>query len=105
MAADRATVLKKGGALNDLLVRPAEAQIAGAERVLLSLDGPLHALPFGALVRQQGRRSQFLVEWKPLHTTPSMSVYAETLESRRRPGSSIDYSSPAHWAAFTLTGR
>ena len=47
------------------------------------LDGPLHELPFAALVRQQASGQQYLVEWKPLHTTTSMSVYAETLHSRR----------------------
>jgi CHAT domain-containing protein/tetratricopeptide (TPR) repeat protein len=81
--ANRAELMKRGRDLYDRLVRPAEAQIAGAKRVLLSLDGPLHALPFGALVRQQGGKSQFFVEWKALHTTPSMSVYAETLKARR----------------------
>ena len=81
--ANRSTILARGRELYDLLVRPAEARIAGAGRLLLSLDGPLHSLPFAALVRQQAGRDRDLIEWKALHTAPSMSVYAETLKSRR----------------------
>src|SRR5207248_9864293 len=34
------------------LVRPAEAQILTSERILVSPDGPLHILPFAALVHE-----------------------------------------------------
>jgi CHAT domain-containing protein len=83
VVADRAAVQKRAGALYDLLIRPAESRIAGARRLLFSLDGPLHKLPLAALVRQEAGRPQYLVEWKALHTTPSMSVYAETRAARR----------------------
>jgi len=80
---NRPGLLAQGRALYDELIRPAEARIAGARRLLLSLDGSLQRLPFGALVRQGPNGPQFLIEWKPLHTTTSMSVYADTLRSRR----------------------
>lgn len=63
--------------LYDLLVRPAEAQVAGAQRILLSADGPLHTLPFAALMR----RDRYLVEWKPIHSALSATVYAELARS------------------------
>ena len=43
-------VVQKGKGLYDLLVRPAESEIEKAERVLVCPDGPLHNLPFAALV-------------------------------------------------------
>ena len=71
--------------LYDLLVRPAEARITGAQRILVSADGPLHTLPFAALRRE----NRYLVEWKPVHSVLSATVYAELARSRpprREPG-------------------
>ncbi|MEA2560150.1 MAG: hypothetical protein QOH06_1654 [Acidobacteriota bacterium] len=65
--------------LYDLLVRPAEARIAGAQRILVSPDGPLHTLAFAALV--SGDR--YLVERVPIHNVLSATVYAELARSRR----------------------
>jgi CHAT domain-containing protein/Tfp pilus assembly protein PilF len=74
-----------------LLIGPVEAQVAASERVLLMPDGPLHSLPFAALVRQPpGARSSFFVEWKPLHIVPSATVYAELRKSRRDTGAAAD---------------
>jgi len=60
------------------LVQPAEAQILASERILVSPDGPLHTLPFAALVHD----GHYLVEEKPLHTVISTTVYAELKRSR-----------------------
>jgi CHAT domain-containing protein len=68
--------------LYDLLVRPAEAQIAAARRILVSADGPLHALAFAALMRED----RYLVEWRPLHSVLSATVYAELAKSRPSEG-------------------
>jgi CHAT domain-containing protein/tetratricopeptide (TPR) repeat protein len=71
--------------LYDLLVRPAEARIAKAERIFVSADGPLHTLPFAAL----RRGNSYLVEWKPVYSALSATVYAELARSRpprREPG-------------------
>jgi CHAT domain-containing protein len=71
--------------LYDLLVRPAEARIAGAQRILVSPHGPLDTLPFAALVRG----GRYLVEWKPIHSVLSATVYAELARARpprREPG-------------------
>lgn len=67
--------------LFDVLVGPAQHALTSSERVLLSPDGPLHSLPFAALATgdpaKDGRPWQYFVEWKPLHTVLSATVYAE----------------------------
>jgi CHAT domain-containing protein/tetratricopeptide (TPR) repeat protein len=68
--------------LYDLLVRPAEDQIAGARRILISADGPLRTLAFAALQRGD----QYLVQWKPLHSVLSATVHAELATTRPSPG-------------------
>lgn len=69
--------------LYDLLIRPADAKVAGAQRLLVSPDGPLHTLAFAAL----RRGDRYLVEWKPIHHVLSATVYSELVRSRRTAGS------------------
>ena len=66
-------------ALYRRLIQPAESAIAPAERLLIAPDGILHTLPFAALRRRDGR---YLVEWKPVHTVISATVYAELRQRR-----------------------
>lgn len=73
-----ASLKQRGRHLYDLLVRPAEPVLAKADRWLISADGPLHSLPFAALV--SGDR--YLVESKPIHTAASAAVYKEIRERR-----------------------
>jgi CHAT domain-containing protein/tetratricopeptide (TPR) repeat protein len=73
------------------LLGPVTERIAASERLLILPDGPLHALPFAALVRDVGAdaepgRGQYLAEWKPIHVALSATVFAE-LKQRRRPAS------------------
>jgi CHAT domain-containing protein/Tfp pilus assembly protein PilF len=64
------------------LLGPARAEIERCERLLVSPDGPLHALPFAALVAERAPRL-YLAERKPLHTVVSATVYAGLVSSRR----------------------
>ncbi|HYO13335.1 MAG TPA: CHAT domain-containing protein [Thermoanaerobaculia bacterium] len=66
--------------LYNLLVEPAEPWIAARNRIVLVPDGPLHLLSFTALLRKDGRH---LVEWKPLSTVLSGTVFAELKKQRR----------------------
>jgi CHAT domain-containing protein len=75
---DRAALRTRARHLYRLLVRPAETRIAGAQRILVSPDGPLRTLPFAALMRG----NHYLVEWKPVHSVLSAAVYAELKRSR-----------------------
>jgi CHAT domain-containing protein/Tfp pilus assembly protein PilF len=75
--------------LFERLVRPAEEAVGRAERVVICPDGPLHTLPWGALVRPAGpgRKEQWLVEWKPVHVVVSATVYSEVRRGRPADGS------------------
>ena len=75
-----------------LLIEPALQRVAGGERLLLIPDGPLHHLPFAALMGDEG----YLAEWRPLHTILSATVYAQ----RRRGISGPVEESPFQLAAF-----
>ena len=70
-----------GRDLYRLLLAPVEELVARGERVLVLPDGALHVLPWAALVRDSGR---YLVEWKPVHTALSATVYAELKRDRPR---------------------
>ena len=78
---DSRSAKELGRSLYDDLLRPAEAFLAGSRRLLIVPDGPLHTLPFAALVRHD----RYLIEWKPLHFAISVTAYAE-LRKRRRSG-------------------
>jgi CHAT domain-containing protein/Tfp pilus assembly protein PilF len=70
------------------LVAPAADRIEKADRVLIVADGPLHYLPFAALVREAHGEDghlheQYLAEWKPFHSVLSVTVYAEIKKDRR----------------------
>ncbi len=78
------------GWLYERLLQPVADRIETSDRLLILPDGPLHELPFPALVRPTGEgRWQYLVEWKPLHIAASATVYAE-LRKRRRTQDSSD---------------
>ncbi|MEP7010270.1 MAG: CHAT domain-containing tetratricopeptide repeat protein [Acidobacteriota bacterium] len=91
--------------LFDLLLAPAAERIAASERLLILPDGPLHALPFGALIHRatsaEGEQDQFFAAWKPLHVALSATVFAE-LKNRRRgpPDSGVGAEAPPLLAAF-----
>jgi CHAT domain-containing protein/Tfp pilus assembly protein PilF len=97
--------------LYDLLIAPAAPAITAADRVLIVADGPLHSLPFAALAgpaQGTGDRSwQYLVEWKPLHTALSTTVYAEHQKGRRQasaPPTLVAFGDPRYPAASEGAG-
>lgn len=73
--------------LYDLLIKPVEAAVTTSQRLLVVPDGALNALPFAALLRS---RNEYLVEWKPLHTVVSASVYAELKKERRHAAKQVE---------------
>jgi CHAT domain-containing protein len=91
-------LLAQGRRLYTLLVAPAAPAIAGAGRVLISPDGPLHILPFSALVRP-GPAPSYLAAWKPIHTVLSATLAAELQRGRRErrdPGPLVIFADPLY---------
>ncbi|MBP7867501.1 MAG: CHAT domain-containing protein [Acidobacteria bacterium] len=87
--ATRNAVTAAGCRLYDLLVRPAESRIETCQRILVVPDGPLHALPFAALVRKApdgDPEGDCLVAWRPLHTAMSVTVFDELKRCRDKRG-------------------
>jgi CHAT domain-containing protein/tetratricopeptide (TPR) repeat protein len=76
---DRKALAARAARLYDSLLRPADALIARAGRLLVLPSGPLHTLPFAALVRN----GHYLAERKAVHTALSATVYAELRRERR----------------------
>ncbi|HYU33842.1 MAG TPA: CHAT domain-containing protein [Thermoanaerobaculia bacterium] len=77
--------------LYHFVLQPVEPLLEGADRLLILPDGPLHAVPWAALVRERapqdapmGRSWQFFVEWKPFTVALSATVWAELMSSRER---------------------
>ena len=64
------------------LIGPVADLVKRSERLLILPDGPLHRLPFGALVHG----GKFLIEEKPLHTALSLTVYGTLRASDPAPG-------------------
>ena len=65
--------------LYDLLLRPAESALMASQRLLIVPDGPCRCCPS----RRSGETGRsILVDWKPLHTVVSATVYAELRKMR-----------------------
>jgi CHAT domain-containing protein/tetratricopeptide (TPR) repeat protein len=73
-------VKERGRHLYELLVRPAEPVLAKADRWLISPDGPLHSLPFAALLSGD----HYLAESTPIHIVASAAVYREIKATRSK---------------------
>lgn len=74
-----------GRELYENLIAPAAEALGTAERILIVPDGPLHLLPFAALVApasETERRWRYLVEWKPVHVAASVTVWEELKKER-----------------------
>jgi len=85
------------------LLQPVSSVLEESDRILIISDGPLHLLPWGAMIREtgpspenQGRNWQYLAEWKPISTVLSATLFAELKKSRRQ----SDRESPPTLAAF-----
>lgn len=85
--------------LYDQLLGPFEVDLETSERLLLVPDGPLHLVPWGALVRSSPAANfatpEYLVQWKPFSIW-SASTLLEDLRRQRGPSSN----EPLALAAF-----
>jgi CHAT domain-containing protein/Flp pilus assembly protein TadD len=80
-------VRAQAAALYDRLLRPVDAMLVRCRRAAVSADGPLHLLPFAALLRTEphGRleSGRWLAQWLPTHSVGSATQYAELKKARR----------------------
>lgn len=87
-------LIKRSASLHAALVAPAGELLAGSERLFVIPDGPLHLLPFAALVREppdEGAPPRWLVESHAIHTAVSATVQAElSRHAAHRPGTPRD---------------
>jgi CHAT domain-containing protein/Tfp pilus assembly protein PilF len=78
-----AQLAQVGHRLYQGLIAPIAPRLERCQRMVIVPDGPLHVLPFAALVRERGtgpparRQPRYLVEWRPLSIVPSATVYGE----------------------------
>ncbi len=97
----RGGLARSSQALYRWLVEPVAARVAGAERLLIVPDGPLHALPFAVLADQADDSGDgFLAARKPLHSAVSVTVYdllKAIRPSRPRPSRVVAFGDP-HYA-------
>ncbi|HKD17232.1 MAG TPA: CHAT domain-containing protein [Thermoanaerobaculia bacterium] len=75
-----AAALEQARALYEQLIGPAEERISRSQRLLILPDGPLHTLPWAALVRR--RDGRYLVEQTPIHVGVSIAVYDQIRAGR-----------------------
>lgn len=78
-----------------LLIAPFEPRLTTYERLHILADGPLHELPFGALVRRlsiQAERAEYLVDWKPYSI--GFSLTARARRAARPPATSAEQAAP-----------
>ena len=77
-----------GRSLHDALIQPA-GSLDGYERLLIVADGPLHGLPFAALMTSTtADRPAYLVEAIPVHKVLSLTLYAELRDAGARANAS-----------------
>ena len=96
-----------GHGLYETLIAPVAPRLEHADRILIIPDGPLHRLPFAALIRdadegdeRPAKDWQYLVEWKPIHSALSATVYAQLKKARRPPDESLQQASSTTLVAF-----
>jgi CHAT domain-containing protein len=79
------------GRLYRALIQPLEGHLQGASHLLILPDGPLHGVPWGALVEERsdpdpglGRSWRFLVEAQTVFTAPSATIWSRLKRLRDR---------------------
>ncbi|MCP4900988.1 MAG: CHAT domain-containing protein [bacterium] len=101
------SVVAAGRRLYDVLIKPVDEALRDVDRIVILPDGPLHKLPFSALVRKNKgetniteRDWQYVAEWKALHFVQSATLYAELRRDPRLLGKDEPVSQTVTLAAF-----
>ena len=78
--------ITEGRQMYDLLIRPVQEWADHAQRLLICPDGPLHTLPFAALVTNPDGPPCYLGAEKTLHCALSMTTYAQMRRPQQSAG-------------------
>jgi CHAT domain-containing protein/Tfp pilus assembly protein PilF len=92
-------IFARGGELYDVLLSPVVALLGQARRLVIVPDGPLNALPFGALRLNGEAEGSFLSARKAYSVAPSATVYAAMRRDAPQNGRAVEA------AAFAWTGQ
>ena len=79
----REALTRVSRSLSETLLGPVRDQIAACSRVIVVPDGPLHVLPFAALLDPTGGYERLMVESKPVSVVASATVLAQLAKQRR----------------------
>jgi CHAT domain-containing protein/Tfp pilus assembly protein PilF len=74
--------------LYSMLIAPVVPHLNGATRVIIAPDGPLHALPFDALI-VPGPRPRYWIQDVTVSIAPSLTVLATAAPARTTAGSAL----------------
>jgi CHAT domain-containing protein len=80
---DRGGLGRAGASVRRLLIDPVADAVSGKEKLVLIPDPKMGAVPFAALIDQNGR---FLIEDHALSVAPSAAVFAKLAKTRESPG-------------------
>ncbi len=96
------SVRESARALYDLLLKPAQAALAGKTTLVIVPDGPLWELPFQAL---QSKENHFLLEDRTISYAPSLTALREMRRVRdaRNRGAVLTRRPPLHLAARAVS--
>ncbi|MBL8111793.1 MAG: CHAT domain-containing protein, partial [Acidobacteria bacterium] len=86
-ASDPSALTEIASTLYEGLLGAVDKDIERSERLIISTDGNLEHIPFGALLRVRGADARFLGTWKPMSHVVSLSVRREL---RLRPAAPRD---------------
>jgi CHAT domain-containing protein len=88
-AQGRAALARRLASMHDRLLGPVREQIGRSRRLLVLPDGPLHLLPFGALIVSSADRPRYLVEDLPVARAQAVTLLAAPDPPGGRPSSPL----------------
>jgi CHAT domain-containing protein/Tfp pilus assembly protein PilF len=113
-------LLAAGGALFSSLLGPVYEILEKSERFVIAPDGPLHHLPWGALVSERpgmamlgseaegsaakSERTEYLVEWKPFNVVTSGTLFAQLKMQRQDSSATVTPTTKADLLPFAFRG-
>jgi CHAT domain-containing protein/Tfp pilus assembly protein PilF len=87
-------------ALHEALLGPVRTHVARSARLLVLPDGPLHLVPFGALITSDGPPARYLVEERSVTRATALTLLAARPSRSSAPRLLVAFGDPAPASAF-----